>query len=272
MNRKLDILLWSLSFAALAVTVWILARSGIGTEAIHAHETPAPSSEDVAARVGDCILTHSDVALLRLGEGAVDAWVEDQILASAATEMGLENPAISGFIEQRARQLYLRDLMLNELYARVSPPSHDETWALMRLEPELFLIERHYHHIIAADSMLADSLHTRLALGQSFDIIAGNISLGQKAGIGGDLGHATGAQMLIQGFPPEVALLNGLGDVVKSSLGWHVFMVTGTRALEDSVRAHESASRLLYDRRVEAALDSLIQVTGERLSTEVHYR
>ena len=75
--------------------------------------------------------------------------------------------------------------------------------------------------------------------------------------------------MLAQGLPEEIARLNGLSSVIRSSIGWHIFKVDETRALEDSTRAIQSTGQLIYETRIQASLDSVLQSASESLSVEV---
>lgn len=270
MGRSAPLTLWILTGIVLGATAFILV-SHSGTAEIDS--SPVTESGDlereILASVGSYVLYASDYAFIRVGEGAADEWIEDQLFACAAEEAGLENPAMSRFVQERAKQLYLRDLMVDHVIGSVSQPTAAEAQAYMLANPELFLLERHYFQIIAADSITADSLHTRLERGQNFQITAQNFSLGQKAAIGGDLGFVTGGEMLAQGLPPDIALLNGLSEVVPSSIGWHIFKVSETRAITDSLRVTRSAVENLYNSRIDVALDSVLLATENRLSVEV---
>jgi parvulin-like peptidyl-prolyl isomerase len=261
--------LWILAVAAAGITVYVLFsfQGTLGeTEEI---PDPGNSGREVLAAVGSCRLYASDLAAIRAGEGAVDSWVEDQLLAYAAEDAGLENPSLSRFVQERAKQLYLRDLMVEHIINLVEPPDSEELLPYMEANPELFMEERHYFQIITSDSSIAESLHVRLGWGQNFQVTAQNASLGQKAAIGGDLGFVTGGEMLLQGLPMEVALLDGLSDVVASNLGWHIFKVTEIRELTDTLRVVRSAAEVIYRERIDAAIDSVIRETENRISVEV---
>jgi parvulin-like peptidyl-prolyl isomerase len=263
-------LYWAGSVVAAAVTLPLLLHALGSSGALQ--EVPTASCTvrgDTVARVGNHVLYDTDLALVRAGEGAVDQWVQDQLLAESALDLGLENPAVSAFVAQRAVQVYLRDLMVENIMERIPYPTEREAIQSMEGEPALYLIERHYYQMILADSAMADSILTRLSWGQNFQVTARNVSIGQKAGIGGDLGFVTGAEMLAQGLPLEVALLDGLSSVVHSSLGWHIFKVEETRALQDSARAVQCASEVLYETRIRTSLDSVLTAAEQRLSVEV---
>jgi len=271
MGKVSPLALWISAFIIAGVTVFILiSYPGAGETDSATVPLLDESEEQVLASVGSHVLYASDLALTRAGEGAVDAWVEDQLLACAAEEAGLENPSVSRFVQERAKQLYLRDLMIQQIAESVAIPAESVIFASMQSSPELFLVERHYFQIIAADSILADSLLNRLRAGQNFQIVAQNISIGQKAAIGGDLGFLTGAEMLLQGLPMEIALLDGLSEVVPSSVGWHIFQVSETRAPADSLRAVRSATEYIQNQAFETALDSVLQAVEYRLSVEVN--
>ncbi len=271
MGKSMPIVLWVLTGVVVGVTIFVLfSFSGAEDESSSmADPESMDSSREVLASVGSYVLYASDVALVRAGDDAVDSWIQDQLFACAALEAGLENPAMSRFVQERAKQLYLRDLMVDRIIESVEPPTQAEVQAYMLANAELFLLERHYFQIIAADSVIADSLHVRLGWGQNFQVTAQNSSLGQKAAIGGDIGFITGGEMLLQGLPMSIALLDGLSEVVPSSIGWHIFKVSETRAITDSLRVLRSATEALYNSRIDAALDSVLFATDNRLSAEV---
>lgn len=261
--------LWIAVFLVAGATVFILSSyTGRDIRVLPVAESDY-QGRDVLASVGSHVLYASDVATIRAGVGAVEEWTRDQILACAAEEAGFENTAISRFVQARAKQLYLRDLMVEHIVASVERPTNAEIQIYMQANPELFLVERHYFQIITADSSIADSLHTRLGWGQNFQVTAQNLSLGQKAAFGGDLGFVTGGEMQLQGLPMEIVLLDGLSDVVRSSIGWHIFKVSESRAIVDSVRVMRTAAEGLYNTRIDAALDSVLLATENRLSVEV---
>jgi parvulin-like peptidyl-prolyl isomerase len=271
MEKVPPLALWIAAGIIAGITVFMLISfSGATETASETIPVIEESDRQILASVGSHVLYATDLALIRTGEGAVDAWVEDQLLACAAEDAGLENPAVSRFVQERAKQLYLRDLMLQHIAEAIPLPAESAVLAQMQSNPELFLVERHYYEIIVADSILADSILTRLREGQNFSLIAQNISLGQKAAIGGDLGFVTGAGMLMQGLPMEIALLGGLSELVPSSIGWQIYTVSETRALTDSVRAIRSAAEYMQNQQFEAALDSVLQAEENSLSVEVN--
>lgn len=272
MLKSMPLTLWILTGVVVGATLFVLIQH---SGAADAGSTPlsiaesGDSGREILASVGPHVLYASDIASIRAGDGAVETWVEDQLLACAAEYADLENPAVSRFIQERAKQLYLRDLMLEHIIEGVSSPTEVEIQAYMQANPELFLLERHYYQIIAADSAIAESLHVRLGWGQNFQVTAQNSSLGQKAAIGGDLGFVTGGEMLVQGLSMDIATLDGLSEVVQSSIGWHIFNVSETRAITDSLRVMRSAAEVLYRFRIDAAIDSVLLSTENRLSSEV---
>ena len=272
MGKPTPLILWLLTAFVVGATLYVLL-SYTGSSEIDAIadgiSEHGDTGREILATVGPYNLYASDVALIRAGDSAVESWIQDQLFACAAEEAGLENPAVSRFVQERAKQLYLRDLMIEHVISSISTPTDAEVLAYMNSHPELYLLERHYFQIIAADSTIADSLHTRLGWGQNFQVTAQNFSLDQKAAIGGDMEFVTGGEMLLQGLPMEIALLDGLSEVVPSSIGWHIFKVSETRGITDTLRVMRSASEGLYNSRLEAALDSVLLMTENRLAGEV---
>lgn len=218
----------------------------------------APEVLDTLAVVGGEVLGREEFLLSGGSREDLDAWIEDELLAQLAVERGLENPVMTGFAARRARQLCLRDAILASELARIAPPGYDETLGIMQTDPGLYMVERHYFEMLVADSALAESLRARLAAGQGFQITAENVSLGQKAAIGGDMGFLTGGELTGRGLPDEIGRLEGLSGVIESDLGWHIFQVTETRPLTDTARVVASLQQVFLERRRREAVESLL--------------
>ena len=210
------------------------------------------------ASVGENILYEDEIILAGLGRREIDEWIEDELLAQLALEMELENSLLIALVQNRAEQLYLRDAMLGYVYATVVFPDSEDIFEYMKTDSLLFLVERHYYRILLADSSMADSIHARLTWGDSFRLTAERISIGQKAGIGGDLGYMTGGELVLAGFPEEIGYLDGLSDVYTSSGGANIFKTSDERVIEDTLRAIFALAPLIYQERLEAARDSLL--------------
>lgn len=262
----------SASGLVLAVTA-IVALPVLRADFSRTPEPPAPEPPggEVAARVGDAFLYREDMALLDLDEQAVLDWYRDELLARTAVDEGLENPAVSRLLQQRARQVYLRDVMLEHIGASVDYPTEQEALAYMGQFPDEFLLERHYFHILLADSATADSVHRRLSGGDAFQITAQRVSLSQKAAIGGDLGFVTGGELFLAGLPREAATLDGLGPVYRTPDGWHILMTSETRALPDStrVRVITALREHLFSQRLETAVETVVSAASGRYDCEV---
>jgi len=244
-------------------TIAILLGTGRRVNTVEFHDPdpdPEPQELEVAVSVNGSALYHDDLALLGIDDPAIlREWIEDQLLADLAVERGLDNPRVSMLIKDRAGQLHLRDLLLSSVYASVPFPDSAEVMDFMRTDSQAYLVERHYWEMVLADRQMADSVHWRLNRGENFQITAENLSLGQKAGIGGDLGFMTAGELMAYGIPRDHALIEGLGVPVESSYGWHVFMVDETRPMEDTARVTRAVADDLHRRRLQAARDSLLQ-------------
>jgi hypothetical protein len=219
----------------------------------------------VVARVGDEVLIEEELRFAGLDSSYVCAWADDELLAQLAIENSLENPRLSRYVEKRARQVYLRDLMLEQIVSEVRTPTREEVEELMRSDSLLYMVERHYFHILLADSMLADSIRNMLARGETFQTTAQRLSIGQKAGIGGDLGFLVGGELVGSGLPQSAGLLDGLSGVYSSSLGWHILMVTETRELEDTLRVTTSLTEIFQRRLENERIDSVLTHSRERI-------
>jgi len=223
----------------------------------------------VVAQVGGEVLLEEELRFAGLDPSFVRAWADDELLAQLAIENSLENPRLSRFVEKRARQVYLRDLMLEQIVSGVLTPTREEVEELMRSDSLLYMVERHYFHILLADSMMADSIHNRLAWGETFQTTAQRLSIGQKAGIGGDLGFLVGGELVGSGLPESAGLLDGLSEVYRSSLGWHILMVTETRALEDTLRVTGSLTEVFHRRLENERIDSVLAHSRERIEYSI---
>ncbi|MCK4671358.1 MAG: peptidylprolyl isomerase [Candidatus Aegiribacteria sp.] len=218
----------------------------------------ALEGREVVARVDSSVLLLEDINLVGIDNSSVGEWVEDELLAELAVEKGLENVRLSRLIQNRARQLYLRDELLSSVYSRIPFPDSIEVFEYMRTDSLLFMVERQYFQILVADRHLADSIYTRLSRGENFQITAERLSIGQKAGIGGDLGFLTAGELSAYGLPDDQMINNGLSGILESQYGWHIFLVDDARPLTDTSRVIWSLADYLYGQRLRAARDSLL--------------
>ncbi len=215
-------------------------------------------NRDVVARVDSSVLLLEDVKLVGIDNPSVEEWVEDELLAELAVEHGLENVRLSRLIQSRARQLYLRDELLSSVYSRIPFPDSIEVFEYMRTDSLLLMVERQYFQILVADRQLADSIYTRLSRGENFQITAERLSIGQKAGIGGDLGFLTAGELSAYGFPQDQMITDGLSGILESQYGWHIFLADDARPLTDTLRVIWSLADHLYNQRLRTARDSLL--------------
>ena len=250
-----------ITLGSLAFSISLITRAGNHHRADEMRESPW------AARVGEEVLLQEELALLGGDEETVRLWIEDELLAQLAVEDGLENPRTSRLVQRRARQVYLRDALLENAFSHVTEPGDQEVFDFMRTDSALYMIERHYYHILLADSSMADSIHTRLSWGEHFQTMAERVSMGQKAGIGGDLGFLVGGEL--EAFPREVGTLDGLSEIYPSDLGYHIFLVTETRELTDTARVVASLAEIVYRDRLAERVDSLLELARCSRDVEV---
>jgi parvulin-like peptidyl-prolyl isomerase len=256
--------------AAGAAVITIAAVIGsylLSEEPVAASSSPAldPGQAAAVARVDSSVLTPEQFSLFSSGDpDAAGRWVEDELLAQLARSEGLDNELESGFVSRRSVQLLLRDRLLERELAGSHAPAEYEVLALMESDSLLYLVERHYFEILVADSALAESLRARISAGQNFQILAGNLSLGQKAALGGDLGFVTGGELTGRGLPADIGTLAGLSRIVRSDLGWHIFLVTEVRPLADTARVVASLSEVLQRRNEQGVIDSLLNTARAR--------
>jgi len=249
--------------SVVAITVYRSVSDENTLFKVSALDVGTSPDREICASVGDSVLYKDEVVLAGLSTDEVRGWIEDELLAALAREMNLENRIFISLVRRRAEQLYLRDALLEAVYAETAFPDSEDVFEYMQTDSLLFLVERHYHRILLADSSTADSIHTRLAWGESFRLTAERISLGQKAGIGGDLGYLTGGELVLAGFPEEVGYLDGLSSVYFSEDDASIFKTSDERMIEDTMRAIYAIAPLLYESRLQTARDSLLDYALE---------
>lgn len=264
-GRSLVWAVWTLAaVAAVATTVVVLGaarRVEDPVESTRSLEDGVQTDSPVAASVGSSVLYHEDLPVIGIDDPSfLEVWVEDELLAGLAEESGLENPRRSRLLQDRVRQIYLRDELLSRTYSGIPFPDSAEVFRYMQSDSPVYMVERHYCQILLSTSQMADSVYGRLSLGENFQITAENLSIGQKAGIGGDLGFMTAGELMAYGIPRDAALLDGLGDPVESPYGWHILMVTEERPLEDTARVIRAVADDIHRSRLTAARDSLLEV------------
>ena len=264
-----------LAVALAAATIVVLTGSHgrVRDHDLHSEHPEVPlqehPQEQLAAMVDGKPFYREDLELMGGDPDIALQWVEDELLARMAAERGLENARKSRLVQDRARQLYLRDRMLFSVYEGIEFPDSSDVFRFMMQDSAAYLTERHYFQIILADESMADSVHQRLSWGENFQITAERLSIGQKAGIGGDLGFLTPGELIAYGIPREAALSQGLLSPVRTPYGWHILMVDESRPLEDTARAVRSIGDDIYRMRLEAARDSLLEAAAEGIEVYV---
>ena len=252
----------------IGTTVAVILVSGRRTSSFSDTEPAMISAledREVVARVDSSVLLLEDINLIGIDDSSVKEWVEDELLAELAVEYGLENVRLSRLIQNRARQLYLKDELLYSAYSEIAFPDSAEVFEYMRTDSVMYLVERQYYQILVADRQLADSIHNRLSRGENFQITAERLSIGQKAGIGGDLGFLTAGELAAFGLPREWMIIDGLSEIFESQYGWHIFLVDDVRPLTDTTRVIWNLADYLYSQRLRSARDNLlIEAMGSR--------
>lgn len=265
-------MIWILSVIAVAatVTVVIVINRRISTVdyVVQPEIDSITENRLIAARVDSSVIYREDMTLIGIDPTVLQQWIEDELLAELAAERGLENPRKSRLLQDRARQLYLREELLSSVYGGIPFPDSSDVFRYMSSDSLAYLVERHYYQILVSNEFTADSIHQRLSLGENFQITAERLSLGQKAGIGGDLGFLTAGELIMYGVPREHAVIEGLGDVTYTGYGWHIFLVDEIRPIEDTSRVVRSLADDIYREKMDAARDSLLEIAAS--SREVY--
>ncbi|MCD4700367.1 MAG: hypothetical protein K8S24_00780 [Candidatus Aegiribacteria sp.] len=263
---------WILAAVAAAATVAVIIVINRRMASVNSIELPEISNRmeelQVAARVDNSLIYREDMAIVGIDPSLLEEWIEDELLAALAEERGLENTRKSRLLQDRVRQLYLRDELLSSIYRGIPFPDSSDVFQYMRSDSLAYLVERHYYQILVSNESTADSIHERLSLGESFQITAERLSIGQKAGIGGDLGFLTAGELIMYGVPRRYAVIEGLGDVTGTAYGWHIYLVDEIRPLEDTSRVVRSLADDIYRQRMDAARDSILEIAAS--SREVY--
>ena len=216
----------------------------------------------VAARVDSSVIYMEDMAIVGIDPSLLEEWVNDELLASLAAQRGLENARKCRLLQDRVRQIYLRDELLSSIYRGIPFPDSSDVFRFMRSDSLTYMVERHYYQILVSNESSADSIHERLSWGENFQITAERLSIGQKAGIGGDLGFMTAGELVSYGVPEVHALIEGLGDVTSTTYGWHIFLVDEIRPLEDTARVVRTLADDIYRERMSVARDSILEIAA----------
>jgi hypothetical protein len=260
--------IWVLSALVAVLTVFVVLgmdrRVSTSESIVAVDDHDVNLDRQVAARVDSAVIYTEDMELLGITDPSVlQEWVNDQLLADMAVQQGMENPRKSRLLQERVRQIYLRDLLLEDVYSGIPFPDSSQVFAFMLADSPAYMIERHYFQILLADGNMADSIYQRLGWGESFQLTAERLSIGQKAGLGGDLGFLTAGELMAFGIPREKAMIDGLGEPVQTAYGWHILMVTEDRALEDTSRVLHALADDIHRQRMAAARDSVLRIAAE---------
>jgi parvulin-like peptidyl-prolyl isomerase len=268
-RNYLVIAIWVLSVVAIVATVSIVVvinkriNSVSSIEFIEIHSSM--ENQRIVASVDSSVIYMEDMAIVGITPSLLEEWIEHELLAEMACAQGFENVRKSRLLQARARQVYLSDELLSYAYARVPFPDSAEVFQYMRSDSLAFMVERHYYQILVANESMADSIHEKLSWGENFQITAERLSMGQKAGIGGDLGFLTAGELIAYGVPAEQSVIEGLGDVISTNYGWHILLVDEIRQLEDTSRVVWSLADDIYRQRLEAAKDSLLVIASAEM-------
>lgn len=161
-------------------------------------------------------------------------------LAWAARE-SLANAALSARVEQA-----------------LTPERVRAAW---RDDPGWHVPEVRASHILVATEAEARELRAQLDAGADFAALAAKLSLDPgSAGAGGDLGWFTQARMVPEFAAAAFATPAGsLAGPVETQFGWHVILVTGSRAERPFDEVRELVAEGLRDQLAGEVLDELRQ-------------
>lgn len=256
----------------------------------------APASADVLASVDEATLTWEQLVSMVGGEQnrqylavaseaeaeeMLRSWVREELVVRAASASGFEQrPEVADAISQAVRQIlleaYLAEMTADVEMSRLTVENYVTAWA------GSYGIEIHARHILLPDLARAQAALSRLQAGESFDLLAQELSICPSSAQGGDLGWLRRGQAVL-GFEEAAFSLNvgATSGIVETSMGFHIIKLLETRPITPTPSEDEvfqlAGDELLMDAQetaIMSVLDSLeathsVAVYPERLLEHV---
>jgi hypothetical protein len=205
-------------------------------------KTKTESDEAVLARVGDEVLTYSDIvyqipADLRANlsdedlQDAVETWINTEVLYREAVKMGLDKePDVQAMIKWGIKETVAKKLIDSELSSDVATSSAEIDSIYQRQKDRLKVDKDRYRasHILLDDYQTAMAVYKRLEEGSDFGSLAMDYSVDrQSAKSGGDIGYFSEDQV----ESPFALAVKGLekgeySKPVETSYGFHIIKLT----------------------------------------------
>jgi hypothetical protein len=239
-------------------------------------------SADVLATVNDEVLTWDDLleqaggieALRYMGittESAasqiLDAWVKERLVVSGARSTGILNrpevqKAVQEAIDRILIEAFLEDLLEGIEVSRLEVENYLDIWR------DSYSLEYKVRHILLDSGVLAASVRSRFAAGESFESLAVAFSSCPSSREGGNLGWIRRG-MTGSGFMETVCSLEPgqLSDVVETTAGYHLIQVLDVRNLAAPPTASQlfqiAGEEILGSRREKAVVELLASLRAQ---------
>ncbi|MCK4427237.1 MAG: peptidylprolyl isomerase, partial [candidate division Zixibacteria bacterium] len=210
--------------------------------------------KDVIARVNEGVLTKWDLEMdipeaqrgfitLQQKRDYVRAWIENEILHQEAKRKRIDqDEAVKWRIDRAARSTIIEAFLEKELGDRVKV-SEDETKQYYQKNKNAFRREQdevRISHILVRNIAEAGLITVRLQEGESFEVIAKDMSLDEASQErGGDMGY-----VLLSNLPPDFyeavtkLRIGGISAPIRTNYGFDIIMLTD-RKEKGSIREYE---------------------------------
>lgn len=270
-------------YCLLAASLSLLAASTAGADVLASVDEATLTWEQLVAMVGG----EENSQYLAVGSEAeaeemLRSWVREELVVRAAQAGGFESrPEIADAIDQAVRQIlleaYLGDMTADVTLSRLTIENYVTAWR------ESFRTDIHARHILLPDLAQAQAALARLQAGESFDVLAQELSICPSAPQGGDLGWLSRGQAVLAFEEAAFSLTPGsTSGIVHTSMGYHIIKLLETRPRTPAPTDEEifqlAGDELLMDAQetaIMAVLDSLetlhtVSVYPERLLEHVN--
>ena len=209
---------------------------------------------DVVARVNEGVLTEKDLEMdipeayrsfitLEQKRDYVRAWIENEILYQEAKRKGIDQDEnVKWRIEQAVRSTIIEGFLEKELGARVKV-SEDEAKQYYQQNKNVFRWEQdevRFSHILVRNIAQAGLVTVRLQDGESFDMIAKQMSLDEATKErGGDMGYVPLSNLSPDFYEAVTKLeIGGISAPIRTDYGFDIIMLTD-RKEKGSIKEYE---------------------------------
>ncbi len=269
-------------YSVLAATILILLPTAARADVLASVDESTLTWEQLVSMVGG----EENRQYLAVGSEAeaeemLRSWVREELVVRAAMADGMDQrPEIAYAIDQAVRQILLE--------AYLGEQTADVEMSLLTVENYVsawrgsYEIEIHARHILLPDMAQAQAAQARLQAGESFDVLAQEVSICPSAAEGGDLGWLRRGQAVLGFEEAAFSLSPGqTSGIIETSMGFHIIKLLETRPIVPAPSDEEifqlAGDELMMDAQETAVmtlLDSLetlhaVSVYPERLLEHV---